>query len=305
MNQSATFPTASDPDPVLAAQAKTDTLVSTVNQQMAEGTFDASNESVLRQLVEAFADSRGMVRLRIAETLGEIGQPATPCLLEGLAHHANPVVRRACAKTLTLIADPAAIPTLLDALFQDEDTVVKGSAVGALARIGEPAVQPLLDILASPQHPESTKGHAAWALAFIGAEAQDYLYPALTSDSEEVRAAVIGAIAKVAEAETKENTFTILIQALTDPSENVRSEAAAALGNLAYKPAIPALLELLQHSSSESRKAAALALMKIGNRATLTPLQTALEQESDVALQPILKLAIGQLEKRVESSDWD
>jgi bilin biosynthesis protein len=142
-------------------------------------------------------------------------------------------------------------------------------------------------------------------LAFIGAEAQDYLYPALTSDSEEVRAAVIGAIAKVAEAETKEDTFTILIQALNDPSENVRSEAAAALGNLAYKPAIPALLELLQHPSSESRKAAVLALMKIGNRATLTPLQAALEQESDVALQPILKLAISQLEKRVESSDWD
>ena len=140
--------------------------------------------------------------------------------------------------------------------------VVKGSAVGALARIGEPAVPPLLDILASPQHPESTKGHAAWALAFIETAAKEHLYQALSSDSEEVRAAVVGAIAKVAQDDPQAGVFEILIDALTDPAEAVRSEAAAALGNLTYLPAIPNLVELLHHPVWESRKAAALALCR-------------------------------------------
>jgi bilin biosynthesis protein len=286
-------------DPLLLAQAETDALILTVNQQQTQGTFIPDDEQILKQLVESFSDSRGMVRLRIAETLGEIGSPATPCLLEGLAHHPNPVVRRACAKTLTLIADPNAIPTLLHALFNDEDTVVKGSAVGALARIGEPAVPPLLEILASPKHPESTKGHAAWALAFIGTAAKEHLYQALSSDSEEVRAAVIGAIAKVAQDDPQEGVFEILLDALTDPAEDVRSEAAAALGNLTYLPAIPKLVELLHHSALGSRRAAALALMKMG-RPALDSLRSAQTEEPEAAVQQVLKLAISQIERREE-----
>ncbi|UNU23133.1 HEAT repeat domain-containing protein [Microcoleus vaginatus] len=49
----------------------------------------------------------------LAETLGSIGKPATTFLLEALAHHPNPVVRRASAKTLTLICEDLARTTLL------------------------------------------------------------------------------------------------------------------------------------------------------------------------------------------------
>ena len=65
-----------------------------------------------------------MVRLSLAETLGSIGKPATPFLLEALAHHPNSVVRRASAKTLTLICEAIArTTTLLEAFLQDEDQV--------------------------------------------------------------------------------------------------------------------------------------------------------------------------------------
>ncbi len=292
-------------DAILQAQAQTDALIQTVTEQITLHTFDPNDEELMQQMVESFADSRGMVRLRIAETLGEIGEPATPVLIRALANHPNPVVRRACAKTLTLIADPQAIPTLVHAFLNDEDTVVQGSSVGALARTGEPAVPELLTILESPHHSESIKGHAAWALAFIGAEAKEHLYKALDSDSEGVRGAVVAAIAKIAQEDPQAGAFDILINALADPSENVRCEAAAVLGNLAHKPAIPTLLELLNHPEAESRKSAALALMKIRDNSVVGSLQTALSQEKEPAIQSVIKLAISQLEKQSEPDDWD
>ncbi|PSF37426.1 glycosyl transferase family 2 [Aphanothece hegewaldii CCALA 016] len=284
------------------SHAETDTLLKRINQEIAQGTFEATEQN-LQQMVECLGDTRGMVRLGFAEALGEIGKPATPFLEEALLHHPNPVVRRASGKTLTLISDPSAVPTLIHALLNDEDTVVKGSAIGALARTGRESVPALLDILGSPDHPESTKGHAAWALSFIGAEGKEWLYPRVSSESVEVRAAIIGTLAKLAEDDPDEETLTILVNALSDPSENVRSEAAAAIGKLAYQPAIPQLVKLLQDSVLESRKSAALALMKVGDRSAIEPLQTALNIESEPSVQQIIKLAISQLEKQVED-EW-
>lgn len=299
------FETQSGGDSVLLAQKKTDDLLDRVAAQITQQTFNPNDDHLLGQMIECLGDSRGVVRLRCAQTLGEIGKPATPFLVEALAHHQNVVVRRAAAKTLTLIADPTAIPALIRALLDDEDTVVKGSSVGALARMGEASVPVLLEILASPENPESTKGHAAWALAFIGAEAKEHLYREISSDSAEVRCAVIGAISKVAQEQPEEVAFQLLVNALGDRSPSVRGEAASALGNLAYKPAIPNLVELLHHPDGESRKAAALALMKIGERETLEPLQAALTKESEAAVGTIIKLAISQIEKQLAADECE
>lgn len=295
-------------DSLSFSQSQTDALLGQVNEQITLGTFDPENKEILAQLVESLGDTRGLTRLRCAETLGEIGEPATPFLLEALANHANVVVRRAAAKTLTLIADPVAVPNLLHAFLHDEDTVVQGSSVGAMARIGEPSVVSLLEILADRSLSESTKGHAAWALAFIGSEAKEHLYKALDSDSVDVRCAVIGAIAKVAQEEPKAELFEILIKALSDSDENVRCEAAAVLGNLAHQPAIFPLMNLLNYQDAESRKSAALALMKIGvnhssneesNEAidfAISMLEKALQSESEAGVKSIINLAITQIQ---------
>lgn len=303
----------SDAKALSLAQAQTDALLADVNEQITLGTFDADNQVVLVQLVEALGDTRGLTRLRCAETLGEIGEAATPFLLEALANHTNVVVRRAAAKTLTLIADPVAVPHLLHAFLHDEDTVVQGSSVGAMARIGEPSVISLLKILEDSSLSESTKGHAAWALAFIGAEGSKHLYKALDSDSVDVRCAVIGAIAKVAQEEPKAELFEILIKALTDKDLDVRCEAAAVLGNLVYQPAIANLVDLLQHQDGESRKSAALALMKIGLniaaqdeiQAIIVPLETALAQEQETAIKPIFNLALTQIKNSLSRNAED
>ena len=289
-------------DPTLQLQIANDELVQRVNQQITLDNFDSGDRQVLRQLVEGLGDPRGLVRLRFAETLGDIGEPVTPFLTEALAHHGNVVVRRAAAKTLTLIADPSAVPNLLHAFLNDEDTVVRSSSAGALARTGEAAVPALLEILASDRHPQDTKGHAAWALAFIGSEATEHLYKALNSDSVDVRCAVIGAIAHVAQEQSDTKSCNVLVSALTDPETVVRTEAASVLGQVNYPPAIPHLILALQDAEVEVRKAAVSSLGKSGDRAVIDPLQAALNDEAQV-VRTLAKLAIAQVERQSEG-DW-
>ncbi len=141
--------TQSGEDLLNLSQTETDALLKAVSEQLNLNTFNPNDQQILKQMVESLGDSRGMVRLSFAEALGKIGKPVTPLLLEAVTNHPNPVVRRASAKTLTLIADPKAVPTLVNTLLNDQDTVVKNSCVGALARTGEAVVPALLEILAS------------------------------------------------------------------------------------------------------------------------------------------------------------
>ena len=296
--------TQSEGNSLALSHTETDALLQKVEEQIAQLTFDINDHQLIKQMVECMGDTRGMVRLGFAEALGELGKPAVPFLLEALADHPNVVVRRAAAKTLTLIGDPSTVPNLIYALLNDEDTVVKGSSIGALARTGEAAVPPLLEILASPESPETTKGHAAWALAFIGTEGKKLLYQAIDSESAEVRAAIVGAIAKIAEQEEEEKAFALIVKSLDDPAVNVRSEAAAVLGNLTHQPAVPKLVELLEHNEGETRKSAALALMKIGDSNAIEPIKVALVQESEEGVKRAIALAVSQLEKQLEEDDW-
>ncbi|NEO83955.1 MAG: HEAT repeat domain-containing protein [Spirulina sp. SIO3F2] len=286
-------------EPQLLSPEATDEFVQSVNEQIAQGTLDIDEPLLLKQLIECLGDTRGMTRLSIVELLGELGTVATPYLQESLAHHENPTVRRSSAKTLAAIADPTAVPALIQALLTDADAVVRGSSAGALAKMGETAVQQLLQILESPDYPGTIKGQAAWALGFIGRDAQPYLTQALSSNSPEVRAAIVGAIESVARENPSEGMEDLLINALSDPAEMVRCEAAAALGTLAYQPALPILVELLEHIDWETRRAAALSIMKIGDPQAIAALETARDRESEAAVETVLKLAISQLKQRL------
>jgi bilin biosynthesis protein len=302
MSQSLNFETPALDDPILQIQAENDQLVQRVNEQITLETFDSTDHNTLKRLVEGLGDPRGLVRLRFAETLGEIGEPATPFLVAALRNHANVVVRRAAAKTLTIISDPKAVPDLLHAFLHDEDTVVRSSSAGALARTGEAAVPALLDILASKEHSEDIKGHAAWALAFIGSEAADYLYKALNASSLDVRCAVIGAIGHVAQEQSDEKSCNLLISSLTDPEALIRTEAASALGQVNYPASVPHLILALQDTDLDVRKAAINSLGKIGDRTALEPLQTLLNDPQEV-VKILAKLAIAQIERQSED-DW-
>ncbi len=288
-------------DPVLRVQVDNDNLLEMVNEQITLDTFDDTDVEILKKLVEGLGDTRGLIRLEFAETLGQIGEAATPSLVEALANHPNVVVRRAAAKTLTIRSDPRAVPNLLHAFLNDEDTVVRSSSAGALARTGEPAAPALLDILASDQHSQDIKGHAAWALAFIGSEAEEYLYQALNASSLDVRCAVIGALGHVAQEKSDEKSCNLLVSSLTDPEALIRTEAAAALGQINYPPSVPHLILAVKDTDLDVRKAAINSLGKIGDRAAMESLQAALNDEQEV-IKVLAKLAIAQIERQAD--DW-
>lgn len=290
---------------------ETDALYEAVRHQITGKTFDAAtndqDRTTLQQMVESLGDKRGITRLHFAEAIGAIGTSATPYLIQALTYHSNPVVRRAAAKTLTLIGDPDAVPTLVHSLLNDPDTVVRTSVTGALARSGEASVSTLLEVLASPETPEDSKGLAMWALAFIGSAAKTHIMKAIASPVPEVRTAVISTLGTIALETRDEVTIALLIQALDDPDPDARSEATIALSNIQYQPAIPKVLELLhQHPDPETRKAAALALMKMGNQTAIPELKTAAGIETSPIVLSVINLAIGQLQNAiVTDDDWD
>jgi bilin biosynthesis protein len=274
--------------------AVTDALLKSVTEQIDLDTFDAHDRIQLQQMVECLGDPRGLMRLRFAQALGDIGGAATPLLVSALLHHINPVVRRAAGKTLALIMDTSTVPDLLHALLHDQDTVVRGSAVGALAKMGEASVPALLSILADPSRPESTKGHAAWALGFIGAEAAPFLESAIKSDSIDVRCAAVGAIAHLAQEQGDERAIQLLIAALSDTDPNVRSEAASAIGKMAYLPALPDLITALGDPDGEVRRTAAVSLGKLGDRSAIPALEVLLTDDLE-PVRVLAKLAIAKI----------
>ena len=286
---------------------ETDALYEAVRTQITGKTFSTDDPATLQKMIESLGDTRGITRLHFAEAIGAIGTPATPFLIEAVTHHPNAVVRRAAAKTLTLIADPAAVPTLVNSLLSDPDTVVRSSVIGALAKTGEASVPALLEILASPEYPEDSKGLATWALAFIGQDAQSHIMAAIDSPNAEVRTAVIGTLGAIVQETRDGDAIALLMLALDDPDSSARSEATTALSNIQHQPALPKLMDLLQtHPDPETRKAAALALMKIGHQSAIVSLETALEKESEQSIIPVIRLAIGQLRKKSNDTteDW-
>lgn len=279
---------------VVIDPAATDALLKLVTEQIDLDTFDADDSVQLQQIVECLGDPRGLIRLRVAQTLGDIGGAATPLLVAALLDHLNPVVRRAAGKTLALIMDTSTVPDLLHALLNDEDTVVRGSAVGALAKMGEASVPALLSILADPIRSESTKGHAAWAIGFIGAEAAPFLESAIRSDSIDVRCAAVGAIANLAQ-QGDERAVQLLIATLSDVDPNVRSEAASAIGKMAYLPALPNLITALGDPDGEVRRTAAVSLGKLGDRSAIPALEVLLTDDLE-PVRVLAKLAITKIE---------
>jgi bilin biosynthesis protein len=288
-----------------AIHDRTDALIAMVTEQITTHQFDSSDRALLERMVnEGLGDTRGVVRLRFASTLGEIGDAATDVLVAALAHHPNEVVRRAAAKTLTLVGDAAAVPQLLHSFLHDSDQVVRSSSVGALARSGEIAVPELLKILDSGSADETIKGHAAWALAFIGAEAAEYLTPALKSDSLDVRCAVLGAIVKVVQEQPNDKLLEILVNGLTEPEAILRSEAASGLGQVNHPPAIPHLILACKDVDVDVRKAAVSALGKVGDGTAIAPLEVAM-QDAEHVVQVLAKVAKTQLERRLAEEEWD
>lgn len=273
-------------------------LAQELKQQLRNGEVPAADGESIERMVAGLGDPRGLMRLTFAESLGVVGKAAVPSLCRALAEHESVTVRRAAAKTLTLIEDPRALPVLQKALLQDPDPVVQGSAVGAMAAVGEEAIDGMLEILINPSSTAMQLGLASWGLAFVGARAPEALRKAATSEHAEIRCAAIAALGDQIQALGDDAARELVENALTDAETDVRAEAATLLGKL-HSPdwAVPRLEPLLSDPQGQVRKNAALSLMKLQAAGSIASLSQQLEREQQADVKAVLQLAINQLDQ--------
>ena len=285
-------------EPVQLSEEEAEQLANELKLQLRQGERPSSDTAAIERMVAGLGDRRGLLRLTFAESLGTVGSVAVPALCTAMCDHENVTVRRAAAKTLTLIADNRALPYLLKALLNDADPVVQGSAVGAMAVIGAEAVSGLLDVLVDPANSPMQTGLASWGLSFVGAKAPEALREAARSSDARIRTAAIGALGDQIQNLNDQEARQLLQNALSDENEEVRAEATTLMGKLNDSSwAVPLVVPNLGDASPLVRKNAALALMKLEDPVAIPELALHQESESDSSVAPILQLAINQLSR--------
>ena len=291
-------PSFNSAEPVQLSEEEAEQLAEELKLQLRQGERPAGDSQAIERMVAGLGDRRGLLRLTFAESLGTVGSAAVPALCTAMCEHENVTVRRAAAKTLTLIADNRALPYLLKALLNDADPVVQGSAVGAMAVIGAEAVSGLLDVLVDPANSPMQTGLASWGLSFVGSKAPEALREAARSSDARIRTAAIGALGDQIQNLNDQEARQLLQNALSDEDDEVRAEATTLMGKLNDSSwAVPLVVPNLGDASPLVRKNAALALMKLEDPVAIPELARHQESESDSSVAPILQLAINQLSR--------
>jgi bilin biosynthesis protein len=284
------------------SEAEASDLASHLKEKLKSGQSIESDPDSISKMVAGLGDPRGLLRRSFSESLGSIGRVATPALCKAMLTSEQVTVRRAAAKTLTLIGDTASLPDLLSAFLGDDDSVVQGSAMGAIAAMGEQAVEPILSIIESPKSTEMQIGLANWALTIIGDRAPQALRQAAISKNDNVRKASISALGSQIQTLDLEDDKNLLINALSDSYAEIRAEAATLLGKLDdTKTAEPLLISLLSDPDIWVRKNSALSLMKLRATSSIPALQERIDIEEDEIVLGVVKLAIVQLTKQANA----
>jgi HEAT repeat protein len=243
-------------------------------------------------LIAALDDPNTAVRTLAARTLGQIGVQAIGPLADTL-RRSTTVMREAAVEALSNIRDEKAVQHLLAAL-SDRNESVRDKAARALVNIGKVAVPGLLQLLNQVSQGE-IRQRAMWALERLGAEplTETYIRPvahgkwkdvgrvdtdnllaltaALKEPDKKARATAIQTLANIGD----ERAVPGLGLALTGPDRDLRDMAIHALVKIG-PAAVPALLEMLKHGSSDLRPRVADVLGYIADARALEPLRTAL-----------------------------
>ncbi len=273
-------------------------LATHLKEKLTSGLPIDSDPESIDTMIAGLGDPRGLLRRSFSESLGSVGKAAVPALCQAMKNSSQVTVRRAAAKTLILIADPASLPDLETAFLSDVDSVVQGSTMGAMAAMGEKSIAVILSIVENPNSTEMQIGLANWALTLIGDRAPRELRKAAKSENLNVRKASILALSSQIQTLEIEEDRKILINALSDSCAEIRAEAATFLGQIGDTTRdAPLLIPLLSDPDSWVRKNSALSLMKLCATNSIEALQDRLDKEEDKVVLNVLELAINQINK--------
>jgi HEAT repeat protein len=195
--------------------------------------------------------------------------------------------RRDAVMMLSRVEGNAATSALLSALA-DPSPRVRAAAAAGIAERGEAAAVPLLAACLAKDKDAFVRKTAAYALGtFRGIDRTSALIAALRDKDSEVRGAAVVSLGDHAEADA----VAPLMTALSDKSAFVRAQAARALGvsgDLA-KSSVPALIRLLTYGEdNEVRRQAATALGSISDRSAMPALERAARERDPYLAQAAL-----------------
>ena len=221
-------------------------------------------------------------RVRAAETIGELGGPASlPALRAGLRDR-EPLVRFACAHALTRVGGEGQLAEVLTALAEHdgEDVYNRGALAEILLESGPDAVDELRALLRDRRHPRRRRLIVVVLGELRAVEATRELIGALADRDDELCARACHALGKIGVHEAA----TPLADVAMDGTRPwfVRTAAAGACGLIGDPRSAGLLAEALDSEEWYPRNAAATALVRLEDAglAAVAARADALEPES-------------------------
>lgn len=213
-------------------------------------------------LDEALRSEKPMLRRTAADALGEMATPGAADVLRRLyyAESARPEDKRLALSGLRRTRDRTALALYHDAV-NSPDTRIRTQAAGGLGEMRAAASVPVVQTLLKTEKDPVVAVTLAWSLAAAGDDAGlAYLTAQLSGGSEKVRDACVGLLGSLDD----RRVVAPLRAALTsDPSQMVRTTAAASLTHFQDASGLPLVEAALTHIDFRIRLAAAISLTRM------------------------------------------
>ncbi len=285
---------------------------------------DACDPDLLPVIERALHDAEAEVRLEAVSALDVLGDAQCVPPLIGALHDQDPDVRREAAKALAELKDPAgaapllkaveatADPWILAALLEalkplrsvdalpaatarldHADPQVRTAAVGVLGYLQ--SAQGVGPLIALSAHDTAAAVRHAALRGLVHGEAAQVAPAALAAlrDAEWIiRAEAAAILGKLRHAEAAP-VLTGLLD--FEPQWQVREQAVEALGLLRHKPAVPAIGRSLASPVSNLRKAAVIALGRIGDH-SVRLLLASVREDPDAQVRKLAGQLLTELE---------
>ena len=255
---------------------------------------------ILKTIESSLLDPSQSVRIAAISAVREIDdRAALPVLRERFGVEREPAVRQEIALALGSMGDKDALPLLVAALRDTANPEgVRNAALTGLESIGgKPANAALVEALSNKQEPlkDETQIRLLAALGrFKAWEAIPNIAERLSHANPEIRVAAAEALGKIGDLK---DCPPRLRPALKDPSVNVRKAVVTALAALNDRDSIPAMIEVANDEAT--RHEATLALTKIPDvRALQVYLRGITEKSPDI--RKASAIAIGSIRDKAE-----
>jgi len=251
---------------------------SEVRKAVVTALGNLGNTKALTPLIRRLKDSHAEVREAAAEALGNLGSPLAVEDLLLCFHDKVGKVRKASAIALGKLGDERALEPLLE-IADDPETDVRYAVAKALANLHTPRTkQMLLDRL--QEHEWWKKEMAAIALGNLAEpNTLEHLLEGLDDPDWHIRVAMANGLKLLGL--TNMRVEEALIGRLQDPHEEVRKAAIMALGKLGTEKALTSIISSLSDVHIQVRVAACWTLGMIGTLDVIESLLAGLNDPSE------------------------